>query len=61
MTPTTPPFGISGKATICLTCASEVWYYLIIPFGGIAQLVERLNGIQKVWGSTPDTYTIYSH
>lgn len=27
-------------------------------FGGIAQLVERLNGIQKVRGSTPLTSTI---
>lgn len=27
-------------------------------FGGIAQLVERLNGIQKVSGSTPLTSTI---
>ncbi len=29
-----------------------------MSFGGIAQLVERLNGIQKVRGSTPLVSTI---
>ena len=35
-------------------------YDILLPFlfGGIAQLVERLNGIQKVRGSTPLTSTI---
>ncbi len=28
-----------------------------VRFGGVAQLVERLNGIQKVRGSTPLTST----
>ena len=35
-----------------------------MSFGGIAQLVERLNGIQKVRGSTPLVSTItgvYAH
>ena len=30
-----------------------VYYSLEIPCGDIAQLVERLNGIEKVRGSTP--------
>ena len=31
--------------------------FLLPYFGGIAHLVERLNGIQKVAGSTPTTST----
>ena len=30
-------------------------------FGGIAQLVERLHGMQEVSGSTPLTSTIFSN
>ncbi len=30
-----------------------MWSFEIKLFGAIAQLGERLNGIQEVWGSTP--------
>ena len=30
----------------------KVWF-MIFGFGVIAQLVERLNGIEEVWGSNP--------
>ncbi len=30
-----------------------IYYHLFSPLGDIAQLVERLNGIEKVRGSTP--------
>ena len=34
--------------------AGNMIYYALFPFyGDIAQLVERLNGIEKVRGSTP--------
>ena len=33
-------------------------YYLSFPDGDIAQLVERLNGIEEVRGSTPLISTI---
>ena len=37
---------------------TALWYNLPrFVFGGIAQLVERLNGIEKVRGSTPLTST----
>ena len=32
----------------------RLWFYFTSAFEGvIAQLVERLNGIEEVWGSNP--------
>ena len=28
-------------------------WFMVLEFGVIAQLVERLNGIEEVWGSNP--------
>ena len=39
------------------TCLNDVSLSGCEAFGGIAQLVERLNGIQEVRGSTPLTST----
>ena len=30
-----------------------VGWFMVSRFGVIAQLVERLNGIEEVWGSNP--------
>ena len=45
-----------------LAFANAIWYHSRrFLFGDIAQLVERLNGIEKVRGSTPLISTIKSH
>ncbi len=36
-----------------IICNLKLFPYLCIPNGVLAQLVERLNGIQKVSGSRP--------
>ena len=36
-------------------------FTFVIRLGGVAQLVERLNGIQEVRGSTPLISTIKTH
>ena len=36
-------------------------YLIFIIYGAIAQLGERLNGIQEVRGSIPRSSTIYLH
>ncbi len=46
---------------IDLAPQNMVYYSLEIPCGDIAQLVERLNGIEKVRGSTPLISTKFNH
>ena len=45
------------SAIFLLDILSHFWY-IIICYGGIAQLGERLNGIQEVSGSIPLISTI---
>ena len=49
-------FAKSEKSACIVKLGCAILYAFL--FGGIAQLVERLNGIQKVRGSTPLTSTI---
>jgi hypothetical protein len=42
-------------------CSATSNLYICNPFGGLAQLVERLHGMQKVSGSTPLTSTNQSN